>query len=148
MSRFECSLQNAVRKAAAAGAWEPGLRDHAAACPVCRDVALVAGALNALTPESHPLPDPRRIWWRAQWLRSREAERAAWPILLWSRFATAGAILVVALCVISLWNWLPSSEGQWSLFGLNLPVLALAASVAAVTGLAVLFALRAALAED
>ncbi len=143
-----CSQERAVLWSVSTGDWPPGLREHAARCPACREVALVSLALVGLK-DPVALPDPHRIWWRARWLESHAAaERAAQPIILYRRCAAAVAAVGVGVLAFLGWpqlsQWLAAWQGQWTLFGLAVPVIALAA----VAGLGGLLALRAALAED
>ena len=147
-----CSREKAVWRAVATGVWEPELRNHAEACMACGEVALITGALAKLDPATAPLPDAKQIWWRARWLRTQEAERAARPVLLFQRFALAGLILGAVLTPVLFWTalpqWLPVPRGQWSLFGLALPGLVIVSAVIALAGLGALLLLRAALAEE
>jgi hypothetical protein len=116
------------------------LREHAAHCPACREVALVSRGLIGLT-DSVSLPDPHRIWWRTRWLESRiAAERAAKPIAVCQRIA----VFVAVLCLAPLAFLERPQVSHWSVFGLAVPVIA----VVALGGLGLLFAWRAAGAED
>ena len=98
MIGWRCSHESDTAHAANVGEWPEGLRVHAADCPVCRDVALVAGALGR---ERRRLPaDPPglcagRVWWIAQ-LRARRtaAERALRPISVMELIAMAATVPV------------------------------------------------------
>jgi hypothetical protein len=151
-----CPKEGAVWRSVSTGDWEPGLREHAARCPACREVALVSRGLAALARNSTDpavLPDPRQIWWRARWLQSQAAaERATRPVVLYQRVAVAGAALGLgALGLLNwswLWQWAPTLNGHWTLFGLAVPALPVTAMAAALLGVGALFTCRAALAED
>ncbi len=140
MSLIACSWERDVWRSVSTGDWTPALREHAAHCPACREVALVSRALIGLT-DSVSLPDPHRIWWRTRWLETRiAADRAAKPIAVWQRIAAIVAVLCLA--PLALLDWPQASH--WSLFGLAVPVIA----VVALGGLGFLFAWRAAFAEE
>ena len=150
-----CPHETAVWRSALAGEWAPGLAEHASSCGACREVALVTRRLASLGRESpglDTLPDPRQIWWRARWLRSSAAEKAARPVRLYQRFAAVGVMLsVVATGFVygtSVTQWIPVPQGQWTLFGLAMPAALVTLSAAALAGLAVLLALRAVLVEE
>ena len=122
-----CRFEKAVWAAVASDTWSPDLRRHAAACAVCREVALVSGGLLELSrkePAANRLPDPRQILWRAEWLAARSAgERATLPILLYLRFATAVGVLGLAGFVFWAWplveSWLPAWQVELPTFGLS-----------------------------
>ncbi len=106
-----------VLEAVASGRWDPMLRSHAAGCPVCADVALVAQYLrleNDAAGAEAALPDAGRIWWKAQFLARRAAaERAARPIAIVEKLAYAcGALSVVG---VAAWQG-PRVFRHWSDF--------------------------------
>ena len=150
-----CPHEAAVWRGVLTGDWAPGLGEHAASCGTCREVALITRGLASLGQESpglDALPDPRQIWWRARWLRSRAAEKAAQPVRLYQRFAAVVVMLSVAAAAFvygtSVTRWIPVPQGQWTLFGLAMPAALVTLSAGALAGLAVLLALRAVLAEE
>ena len=113
MMRWHCSRESDTARAASVGEWPEGLRAHTADCSVCRDVALVAGALvdaRRNLPAEPPVAGAGRIWWIAQ-LRSRRAaaERAVRPIAVMELVAIAAVVpvasgaLASALPTISSW---------------------------------------------
>ena len=80
-----CDNQSALLEAAASGhETDPVVADHLAACPACREALEAVCWMRRMadsTTESHALPDPDVIWWKAQLLRRWEANRrAAAPI--------------------------------------------------------------------
>jgi hypothetical protein len=103
---------------------------HAAACPVCADVALVVAALSDAD-DAGPqvrVPDAAIVWYGARLLARRDlARRAARPMLV---VQTAGAASATALLLAALWfagppalDWLsglmdgltwPASGGVWA----------------------------------
>ena len=150
-----CPHETAVWRSALTGEWAPGLAEHVASCKTCHEVALVTRGLASLGRESpalDALPDARQIWWRARWLRSRAAEKAARPVRLYQRFAAVGVMLSAAATGFvygtSILRWIPFPQGQWTLFGLAMPAALVTLSAGALAGLAVLLALRAVLVEE
>ena len=151
-----CPKERAVWLSVASGEWEPGLREHAASCPACREVALVTGAFATLARDSSGqggLPDARQIWWRAQWLRSRAtAERATRPIVLYQRVAAAATLLALGVFGALDWRWLtqwaPTWKGQYSLLGMPVPALVLVAVGIALGGIGGLLAYRAVVLDE
>ncbi len=102
---------------AAAGALPAPLAAHLESCPACRRSAAVSGALARLADarDPDPLPDPRRLYWRAQILerlsdKQRAAERATRPV----RVAQAVAALLAAVAVSALLG------GVWQVLGQHL----------------------------
>jgi len=76
------------------------------------DDRLVSDAIERLAQtsiEQGPLPDPSFIWWKAQLLRRREAEReATTPIDVGDRFHVGAAILGAAALAFGAWDQMPS----------------------------------------
>jgi hypothetical protein len=101
-----CEHEEEILGAVRSGRLDDDLRDHAGACPVCADLLLVAAFMDAQGKEAAPgpLPDPDRIWTKAQTqARSATVERATWPIALTEQAACAlGGAAGVALL---LWRW-------------------------------------------
>ena len=100
MMKWRCSRESDTARAASAGEWSEELRTHAADCSVCRDVALVAGALGGdqrHPPTDLPVASAGRIWWMAQ-LRARRtaADRALRPISMMELVAIAVMVPVAA----------------------------------------------------
>ena len=100
----EQEVLDALRSGRWASAWGAELRQHAATCAVCAEVAFVAQEFRReaeLAPAELPagLPSAGLIWWKAQRAARREAEqRAAEPILLVERAAYAlGALVTLGL---------------------------------------------------
>lgn len=150
-----CKREAAVWRSTRSGDWEPGLREHAASCPICGEVVVVTRGLASLredSPALDALPDPHQIWWRARWLRSKAADRAIRPVRLYQRFAAAGVTLCAAAAGFSYWTstsrWIPVPQGEWTVFGLALPATTVTLAAGALAGLAFLFTLRAVLADE
>jgi len=76
------------------------------------DERLVSAAMDHLaraSTSSSTLPDPSFIWWKAQLLRRREAERqATTPIDVGERFHVGAAVLGVAALVGGVWDHVPT----------------------------------------
>jgi hypothetical protein len=81
-------------------------------CRHTEDDDLVSSAMQTLarTPlEQGALPDPSFIWWKAQLLRRREAEReATTPIDIGDRFHVGAAILGAAALAAGAWDAIPA----------------------------------------
>ena len=113
MKPVECVHERDVVLAARSGEWSDALRDHAARCAVCSEVALLAAwfASDAQAASREAaLPGASHIWWKAE-LRARQeaAERAVRPIAVFEKiaFVAGGAVLLAVLRW--LWPWL----GGW-----------------------------------
>ncbi len=123
MNVSHCEKEQAILAAAQSGRWEDELHAHAAACPVCADVVLVAQFMQNLAEEAGAeaaLPDAGRIWWKAQLLAKQAAvERATLPIAIVEKIAYACAALALAAGVVWTWplmsNWLAQVRTAWTL---------------------------------
>jgi hypothetical protein len=142
MMRWHCSRESDTARAASVGEWPEGLRAHTADCSVCRDVALVAGALvdaRRNLPAEPPVAGAGRIWWIAQ-LRSRRAaaERAVRPIAVMELVAIAAVVPVasgaLASALPTISSWLAELRFVSAVAGIDgystLPGVSLAASAA------------------
>jgi hypothetical protein len=99
-----CEHEEEILTAVRCGRCDEELRAHAEACPVCADLLLVAEFMDARGKAAAPgpLPDPDRIWTKAQ-AKSATVERATWPIALTEQAACAlGGAAGVALLI---WRW-------------------------------------------
>ena len=97
MAPIECVHESDVLMMVTTGRWPDRapaeLREHAAGCEVCRDLALIAVAIDAKAAEPAPsVPSAGTIWWRAQ-IRARQdaAQAVVRPI-------TATQALALAAC--------------------------------------------------
>jgi hypothetical protein len=114
----EQEVLDALRSGRWAGAWGEEIRQHAAECAVCAEVAWVAQEFQreearARTELQQPgagLPSAGLVWWKAQRAARRAAERRAAEPMLWvERVAYAlGALAALALGVrqwprITIW---------------------------------------------
>jgi hypothetical protein len=120
-----CPQAERIAEAARTRRWSDALRAHAAACPDCADLALVAGALAAdarrLARTPARRPDPAAIWRRAQFdLREQQARRAT-ALIAWMQRTALAALVALAILVVTgsgRWGgvrsavieWLPSSR--------------------------------------
>jgi hypothetical protein len=107
MNRVTCERESAVQRALDEGRWSDELREHAASCPCCSDLVLVAEFLRQQRDSVEvdaPLPDSSFIWWRAQ-LQARvaAADRATRIITLLQRFAICCGALLALLGAHQLW---------------------------------------------
>jgi hypothetical protein len=106
MKPAHCDYEQEVEQAVSSDAWSESLRSHAAHCALCSEVALVAGFLRseaALACAEAVLPDPNRIWWKAQLAAKRAAaERVVRPIALMEQLAWACAALLCGVAFLWL----------------------------------------------
>lgn len=108
----EQEVLDALRSGRWASVWGEEIRQHAADCAVCAEVALVAQefqreeelARAELQQLGAGLPSAGLVWWKAQLAARRAAEqRAAEPVLLVERLAYALAAL--AVLGLGVWQW-------------------------------------------
>jgi len=111
MKRASCTWEDRIRQALAEGGGDPALRDHAAHCPVCRDVLAVSDWMlrfRDLTLDKigvdEPLPAPGELWNLARAGRAIDlviVKRALKPIYLYRKIAwfvsAAGSAALVLL---------------------------------------------------
>ena len=116
MTPTECRRESEILDAIAAGEWPEAapveLREHAATCPLCADLALAASALHdeaASTPPTMALPSAGQVWWRAE-LRARNeaAQLAQRPLVA---VQVVAGVVVLAALVTGLRSFAP---GVWS----------------------------------
>ena len=110
--RREQEVVDAIRSGKWATAWGDEIRQHAAACAVCADVAFAARvfqreaelAQDELHQSGARLPSAGFVWWKARLAARRAAEeRVAEPVVLVERVAYAlGALAALGLVV---WRW-------------------------------------------
>lgn len=118
--RTDCTREQDVLDAIAAGRWpdrcDPELREHIAACEVCRDIATVVPAIadeRDAAWEEPAVPASSVVWWRAQ-IRAREeaARAAARPIAVVQAIAVA-CLIAATLTLVPF--ALPSVKGAAAL---------------------------------
>jgi hypothetical protein len=86
---------------------------HAAACEICRDLAVVASAvgdLNDATRVEMKVPDATVVWYRAQ-IRARQelTRRASWPVAA----AQAAAGVLGAVGLFTAWRLGGTAFHDW-----------------------------------
>ena len=136
MTLTDCRHEAAILDEIEAGRWPvespAALREHAASCPVCADVALVAAEMRATdtaAAATMALPSAGQVWWRAELRARHEAVRLAQRPLI------AVQVVAAVVCVLALvtglrsfapdaWGWLVQTAslartgeglGTWSL---------------------------------
>jgi hypothetical protein len=114
MIAIECPREQDVVEAIASGRWSSARGDelgtHAAACPICREVAEVARALHedrdAAIRDAHP-PTAAIVWWRATIrARAEAAHTAMQPITVLQGIAGACLAGGTAALAAAAWRWL------------------------------------------
>ncbi len=113
MKPVECEFEADVLAAVLQSRWpkhvQAELRDHAASCTICSEVAAVAVALDGAAEEmraSAELPDASSVWWRAQLRARREAVASAGrPITAVQVVAFACAVGLLGACFGATSNW-------------------------------------------
>jgi len=106
-----CEHEGALLEAIEAGRWplacDRELREHAAVCTICADVALVAQTLqqeNQWARDEMAPPAAGLVWWKAQLRAKREsATRAVAPIAIVER--AAGIFGVASIAALAVWRW-------------------------------------------
>jgi hypothetical protein len=120
----ECVREHEILDAIAEGRWPDAapaaLREHAASCAVCADLALAASALHddAVDAQVTPmaLPSAGQVWWRAELRARHEAARLAQrPVIAVQVVAAVVFLAAVVTGVRSLlpgaWGWLLGAAG-------------------------------------
>jgi hypothetical protein len=97
MKRATCPWEDKVRQDLAEGGGEPALRDHAARCPVCRDILAVSDwmlGFRDLTLDhmkaGKPLPAPGKLWDLARAGKAIDlvtAKKALKPLVVYRKIA-------------------------------------------------------------
>jgi hypothetical protein len=113
MMPTECVFEEEVLAAVVESRWpervDAQLREHAASCAICRDLAEVAGALGDVRdrmPAPVLIPDAGRVWWIAQLRARREAIREAGrPITAAHVIAFACAVGLAGACFGATSAW-------------------------------------------
>ena len=135
----ECRWEPEVLAAVLEARWperaDAELREHAAGCPMCAEVAAVAALLETDREELRSLaavPDAGRVWWRAQWrARCEAAEMAARPITAAQVLALACAAGLAGACFGATSEWLQAALREFSVPPLLAEHAVLALTVAA-----------------
>ena len=113
MKRVECEFEAEVLAAVLESRWperaDAEMRAHVSACPICFDVAVVAGAIEDAREEmraSATIPDSGRVWWLAQLRAQREAADAAGrPIAVAQVIAFGCAAGLLGACFGATSTW-------------------------------------------
>jgi hypothetical protein len=120
MRPVTCEFEADVLRAVVQSRWpertDAALREHAASCGICSDVAKVAGTFEGAREElaaSATLPDASRVWWTAQMRARREAIKAAGrPITAAQVSAFACAAGLVGACFGATSAWFQAALGR------------------------------------
>jgi len=101
----QCEFEAQVVRAVRGGLWTEELRQHFAACPVCADAAVIAGALAETAPVD--VPAAGLVWWKAQLKRRLEAQERALRPLVWAeRAAILGGVAAIGWAAA----WMAASD--------------------------------------
>jgi len=116
MTPRDCPFESEVLAAVLEGRWasraESELAAHAAACPICAEVAAIAQAMDESRHAGAPplIPDSGRVWWLAQRrARLEAAELANRPIVAARVVALACVIGLVCAYFNVLTGWLQAA---------------------------------------
>jgi hypothetical protein len=117
MKALECEFESEVLAAILQSRWpervEADLREHAAGCQICSDVAAIADAFDPARQETlaqAAVPPAARVWRLAQLRARREALReAARPITAVQALAFAAAFGALGACFGATSTWLQSA---------------------------------------
>jgi hypothetical protein len=131
MTAPECVREHEILDEIAEGRWPAAapaaLREHAAGCPVCADLALAASALHDASADAAvapmALPSAGQVWWRAELRARHEAARLAQrPVIAVQVVAAVvflAAVLTAARTLVpDAWTWLRHTAGSASSGGL------------------------------
>ncbi len=119
MPTRECERESEVVAAARQTSREPdaALRAHLRTCDSCREAFDVARFMISLAAEtedlaeSHPLPEPGQLWWKARLLqRWEDQSRATAPLDLMQRVEVFGGLVAAAILFVMLWSELRGVE--------------------------------------
>ncbi|HEX2254470.1 MAG TPA: hypothetical protein VHQ65_14470 [Thermoanaerobaculia bacterium] len=95
-----CPREDDLLDALARGFVAPELAAHAASCPACAELHLVAGGLldeRAAAMAEAPVPSAGTMWWRLKIRQRQEAEARARRSLLVGQAATLGVALMLVV---------------------------------------------------
>jgi hypothetical protein len=105
-----CPFETDILDAVASGRWpdraDAELRDHAASCYICTEVAMISALYRddfSTALQQAQLPSAGLVWWKAELRSRREAVRvASRPITLVAGIAGICALGVLALAIMGL----------------------------------------------
>jgi len=120
MTPLECEFESEVLAAVLQARWpervDAQLRAHVAACPVCSDVATIAGVIEDTRQEmsAHAvIPNSGRVWWLAQLRARREAAEAAnRPMTAVQVIAFVCAVCLLGGCLRAASTWFSPALGR------------------------------------
>lgn len=96
-----CRYETDVVTASREGRWTEALRDHAASCLGCAEIALVVAALaedfDAMVLDNAPLPDPKIVWIRSRLKARQERSHQATRVITWVQRLTILCVAAVAI---------------------------------------------------
>lgn len=144
MSPRPCEREGELLAALGRGFVAPDLEAHAAACPACGELRLVAGALldeRVQAMAEAPVPGAGTMWWRMRIRQRQEAEARARRSLLVGQAAT----LAIAVALVISFFGSEIAEGLRHLAAtirLSTPLLVALAAWAVVVPLAGWVAIR------
>jgi len=102
-----CPHEKEIAQATRTGEWKRDLTLHRQQCPICLEVAQVAGSIQTLVTlpgSAHPLPDPNLIWFRAQLMKMQSAEaRILRPLFVADMSASVISMAAVAFYFTRYW---------------------------------------------
>jgi hypothetical protein len=151
MTELDCTREAEILDAITAGRWpescDTELREHAARCATCADLASVASAIAeeaSFATRTAPVPSSGLVWWRmqrrVQLESAQHAQRAVSFVQIATLAASAIGVLLIlgGITLLKDWNeWLVAlSVPQW-----NVPLLVAAATCLLLAPFAVYYAI-------
>jgi hypothetical protein len=107
MRPASCPQEGNVLKAVRTGIWEEALSAHLDGCAVCKEIAHASRWMQALAQGSESirtLPDPSRVWWRAQLSEKQMKAERAQELLEWVEIISA-TVFSAGIAGWIGWNW-------------------------------------------
>lgn len=106
---FEPEILAAVLEDRFPAGLDPDHRAHAASCPHCQEVVVLAEALagdRRHLMAAAPIPEPGQVWWRSQLRARREAQAAAnLPITAAQIIGFGGVVALLGACFGATSTW-------------------------------------------
>ena len=110
MKHTSCLHEQSIAVAVQTGSWTDALRMHLTDCVSCQETVQIAGWMHSLAAaeeSSHPLPDARVIWLKANLAQKRASTAEALrPVATFQRVAWGVAALAAVFGLFAKWTQL------------------------------------------